>query len=435
MDLILSQATVDKMRSNNSFRIMIYCAAERRPGEPHGPVHIALPHQLELKVNGEEVKGYSKGLKNKPGTTKPIDITVFARTKLAGYRNSILVMYALTKEKYFLNVMLVKSHSVGELTEQVRKGRIITKQRVLDEMRTKANDPDIITTSTVLSLKDPVSFARINTPCRSIVCTHNQCFDAYSFLDLQTQAPTWTCPICSKNVTFDNLAVDQYMQDILQKTNSSAEQVTVEPDGRWSVTGSDNSRSGAGDDDDDEDSDDCVDITEQRLSGSFVKKETPATPYSFSISPPAPSPLANQRSATKRRSEVIDLTLSDDEQPAPKRQATSAAHTNHVNGINGYGHQSARSDLNSSINRQPSRSYSASSNNAATNGFTPFNINNTSSSSRTQLPGSPFALPGYTNAPTPPQQARLGQSTARPGDPWRSNQSPYSSHSNTNGGR
>lgn len=422
MTLSLSQATVDKLRTDNALRLMIFCAAERKPGDPPGPVNMALPHQLELKVNGEELKGYSKGLKNKPGTTKPIDITAFVRTKLAGYKNQIVVMYALTKEKYSMNVMLVKTHTVNELAEKIRNGRVISKQRVLDEMRSKANDPDIVATSTVISLKDPVSFSRISIPCRSTICGHNHCFDAHSFLSLQMQMPTWTCPICNKNVTFEALAVDQYMQDILQRTSSSAEQVTVEPDGRWSVTGSaDTSKSGAADDDD-YDSDDCIEIPEHRMSGSFVKKETPVTPYSFSTSPPAPSPAANQRSAAKRKSEVIDLTLSDEDEPVPKRQNTN------TNGLNGY-HQTARHDMN--------RNYSASSSSTAPNGFTPFSINN-NSSSRTQQPGTSFALPTYSGAPTPPQQqSRFGQpSMNRPGEPsWRTTSSPFSNNTNNNGGR
>jgi E3 SUMO-protein ligase PIAS1 len=105
--------------------------------------------------------------------------------------------------------MLVKKHSVEELADRIRRRSVISKQRVITEMVTKASDPDIEATSTVMSLKDPVSYMRITLPCRSTVCSHNQCFDAASFLQLQEQAPTWTCPICQKTVAFEGLAVDQ----------------------------------------------------------------------------------------------------------------------------------------------------------------------------------------------------------------------------------
>jgi hypothetical protein len=73
----------------------------------------------------------------------------------------------------------------------------------------KARDADIVATATVLSLKCPLSTLRIELPCRSIACKHNQCFDATSYLQLQEQGPTWLCPICNNSAPFDTLAVDE----------------------------------------------------------------------------------------------------------------------------------------------------------------------------------------------------------------------------------
>ena len=58
---------------------------------------IAYPHNLEVKINGVEVRGHWKGLKNKPGTTKPGDITEYVR-KTPGYANNLAVTYALTNK-------------------------------------------------------------------------------------------------------------------------------------------------------------------------------------------------------------------------------------------------------------------------------------------------------------------------------------------------
>lgn len=93
-------------------------------------------------------------------------------------------------------------------------GNKISKESVLDEFQQKQKmreqDPDdIITTSQVLSLKCPLSWQRMSLPCRSISCTHNQCFDAASYLLLQTQGPQWLCPICDKDAPLDQLAVDE----------------------------------------------------------------------------------------------------------------------------------------------------------------------------------------------------------------------------------
>lgn len=73
----------------------------------------------------------------------------------------------------------------------------------------KAHDAEIEMSSQVLSLKCPLSYMRLDTPCRATTCTHVQCFDACSYLQLQQQGPQWLCPVCSKPAPFDRLAVDE----------------------------------------------------------------------------------------------------------------------------------------------------------------------------------------------------------------------------------
>ena len=74
---------------------MVYCAQD--PILPFGQVDIAFPQQIEIKVNGDDVKGSFRGLKNKPGSTRPADITKFLR-KRAGYENGFKITYALTQK-------------------------------------------------------------------------------------------------------------------------------------------------------------------------------------------------------------------------------------------------------------------------------------------------------------------------------------------------
>lgn len=178
----------------------------------------------------------------------------------------------------------------------------------------KANDPDIEFGSSVMSLKDPISTLRINTPCRSTVCTHNQCFDAESFLQLQEQAPTWTCPICNKTISYEGLAVDQYVEEILIKARN-VDQVTIEPNGQWSIEKDNSSqRNGNGAHDDYDSEEDLVEIPDYRIR--TIKSEAAPTPVSLST-PPLPSRETSTapRSGNKRASEVVDLTLSDDDEP------------------------------------------------------------------------------------------------------------------------
>lgn len=195
-----------------------------------------------------------------------------------------------------------------------------------------------MTTSSVMSLKDPISTMRITLPCRSSICSHNQCFDGSYFLQLQEQAPTWTCPVCNKTISYAALAVDQYVQDILSQTSSSTEQVTIEPDGAWkSIVQGDDSSAGRGktqkraayDNDSDED---IIEIQDDHMDKVKVelKSATPSLPRLAQQTPPLSSREAsisttsNVRPTNKRPSAaVIDLTLSDDDEPPRPAKRTN----------------------------------------------------------------------------------------------------------------
>ncbi len=74
-------------------RVQVFCAAESI-----GIQDISFPHQSEIKVNGDDVKANLRGLKNKPGSTRPVDITNKLRLNLPAYSNSVELTYALTNK-------------------------------------------------------------------------------------------------------------------------------------------------------------------------------------------------------------------------------------------------------------------------------------------------------------------------------------------------
>ena len=72
-------------------RVLLFSAASNG-----GVQDIAFPHQCEIKVNSDEVKANLRGLKNKPGSTRPVDITDYLRLKPTSYNNTLDFTYALT---------------------------------------------------------------------------------------------------------------------------------------------------------------------------------------------------------------------------------------------------------------------------------------------------------------------------------------------------
>ncbi|GJC95430.1 MIZ/SP-RING zinc finger [Colletotrichum higginsianum] len=120
---------VDKVLEDKSLRIMVFCAQN-----DSGTQDISFPHQSEIKVNGTEVKANLRGLKNKPGSTRPVDVTSYLRLK-NDYRNFVEFTYALTQKKFFLVLYACKITSAQELAEKIKVGKKIPKHKVIEESR------------------------------------------------------------------------------------------------------------------------------------------------------------------------------------------------------------------------------------------------------------------------------------------------------------
>lgn len=328
LKVVLNSTVASRLQTDSNCRVMVYCASDTGLNQ-YTKSDVAFPHQVELKANLDEVKANLRGLKNKPGTTRPADVTSHIRKK-PGYQNNIVMTYALTQKKFFVVVNLVQQHPIDDLVAELKARKTISREQVVREMRSRADDSEIVATSSVMSLKCPLSTLRIDVPCRSVVCTHNQCFDASSFLQLQEQAPTWTCPVCSKSTSFESLQVDQYVDDILRSTSTDVEQVVIEPDGTWTTPKSDDTTGANGvTHNPASDDDDLIEVNEAGFTP--IKQESVATTLSLQQTPiqsrePSSAPSAARPSTNKRpAAQVIDLTASDDEEDLPVRPAKRPA--------------------------------------------------------------------------------------------------------------
>lgn len=74
-------------------RVMVFCATETAADQD-----ITFPHQSEIKVNGDEIRANLRGLKGKPGSTRPVDITDSLRLRQHNYANNFEFTYALTSK-------------------------------------------------------------------------------------------------------------------------------------------------------------------------------------------------------------------------------------------------------------------------------------------------------------------------------------------------
>ena len=85
---------LSRVQTDPNLKVMVFCVGDAG----HGRQDIAFPHQSEIKVNGGEIKANLRGLKNKPGSTRPVDITKELRLNIPQYSNNVEMTYALTSK-------------------------------------------------------------------------------------------------------------------------------------------------------------------------------------------------------------------------------------------------------------------------------------------------------------------------------------------------
>jgi len=86
---------LQNVQNDKTLKVMVFACEVVTGNVKHD---IAFPYQSEIKVNGGEVKANLRGLKNRPGSTRPVDITDALRLRQTAYANNIEMTYALTQK-------------------------------------------------------------------------------------------------------------------------------------------------------------------------------------------------------------------------------------------------------------------------------------------------------------------------------------------------
>jgi E3 SUMO-protein ligase PIAS1 len=86
-------------KDGDNHKVMVFCA-----NDAPGLQDVTFPHQSEIKINGGDVKANLRGLKNKPGSTRPVDISIYLRYLPEQYSNTVEMTFALTNKAGALHV-------------------------------------------------------------------------------------------------------------------------------------------------------------------------------------------------------------------------------------------------------------------------------------------------------------------------------------------
>ncbi|CAI5757640.1 unnamed protein product [Candida verbasci] len=201
-------------------------------------VLVEYPEVIDFEINKSRIPSKNfTGLKGKAGTSQPIDITNFLNRPPS--LNSITLRYQQTTKDFMAYIYIIELVPIENILLDIKK-RSIKMSETLKIIKQADNENELTMTAETVTLNDPITRVRMNTPVQSIYCRHYQCFDAYFFLLAQKQLPSMSCPVCNMTIRMDHLAISEYVMDILNRTTEEDEEIRINPDGTWQVLQNDN---------------------------------------------------------------------------------------------------------------------------------------------------------------------------------------------------
>ncbi|XP_077988853.1 E3 SUMO-protein ligase PIAS2-like [Glandiceps talaboti] len=198
------------------------------------------PPSLCVKVNGKmcPLPGFlpqTKAGQEPKRPSRAVNITTLSRLSPT-VPNHIYVSWASEYGRsYAIAVRLVKQLTSECLLQRLRSKGIRNadhSRAMIKEKLVQDPDSEIATTNLRVSLLCPLGKMRICLPCRSLTCTHVQCFDASLYLQMNEKKPTWICPVCDKKAPFDSLVIDGLFTEILH-TSPLSDDIQFAQDGSW----------------------------------------------------------------------------------------------------------------------------------------------------------------------------------------------------------
>uniref|UniRef100_UPI00358FF962 E3 SUMO-protein ligase PIAS2-like isoform X3 n=1 Tax=Myxine glutinosa TaxID=7769 RepID=UPI00358FF962 len=213
-----------------------FCLSETScPQEDHFPPALCvkvnaklcpLPGCLPPAKNGVEPKRLSR----------PINITPYVHLSPT-VPNHVTVSWTTDfSRNYSVSVYLVKQLTSASLLQRLKAKGIRNpdhSRALIKEKLTADPDSEIATTSLRVSLMCPLGKMRLSIPCRSLTCTHLQCFDAALYLQMNEKKPTWVCPVCDRKAPYETLIIDGLFMEILNSC-SDVDEIQFREDGSWS---------------------------------------------------------------------------------------------------------------------------------------------------------------------------------------------------------
>lgn len=224
INFTLNKSEVDLIKKSN-YSVYLFCGTL---DDDRTDKIIYFPYPSNVECNGLATHANTKGIRNKHGTTNPVNLTKFLKYDET---NRLTIVYRESPEQIFeFYLYLVEEVSIEKV-----ESKVLDKPHIIrdDTVKLLNGDGELELSGESVQLLCPCSFVRIKIPVRLLSCKHVQCFDLSSFLNLQQKIPTWECPVCSDPILLKNLRIDDYFQVMLNEIDEKFDYAIVKSDGSF----------------------------------------------------------------------------------------------------------------------------------------------------------------------------------------------------------
>ncbi|KRY27594.1 E3 SUMO-protein ligase PIAS3 [Trichinella spiralis] len=204
------------------------------------------PKDLRILCNGREVPAFHPKICSKTGAiigreAHPINLLPYViREHGDVIAQEVLIFYPAydsTQIRCSAAIDFVRMLSLKEMKRILLERNYFAKERFLSLLRRSmgVEDDGLMLTSERLSLICPASLSkqRLEYPCRSHNCIHLDCFDGMAFLEFYYDKADWLCPICRIPMPFENVHLDAFYMELMNKASRDAVAVNIDIDGKW----------------------------------------------------------------------------------------------------------------------------------------------------------------------------------------------------------
>eukprot|EP00916_Digyalum_oweni_P001198 GHVL01002338.1.p1 GENE.GHVL01002338.1~~GHVL01002338.1.p1 ORF type:complete len:513 (+),score=84.74 GHVL01002338.1:2304-3842(+) len=272
------------------------------------------PSSLSLNVNEFQVLKIDAPTPERKRRDELFNATKFFKNGT----NCINLEISEKQEDFVVGFLLTRVLTPIQLEHEILAKQYLPEDKARERVRSLLNKSDsnddelVVMGSNRLPLTCPITLTKMAMPARGLLCDHIQCFDISNYLQVNEKMKAvnnrWKCAVCSLYRRPDELEVDGWAHEVLNKTDASAKEVEVCSRGDWRITRIE-----------EETIDDDDDYVEEP-----VKNTIPVCTQTIKHDPDAASnkrPLeASEIGNSKRRkweSTVIDILDSDDEEAPP----------------------------------------------------------------------------------------------------------------------